>query len=77
MLGGANEASDPFNYPMPQRGDTMSLSTINNNRDNMATSTKKFNTKRYGSSNLDTSDITGTFVNQLIYFRCITQTTWI
>lgn len=33
---------DPFNYPMPQRKDLMSLSSINLEKDNMKTTTVKF-----------------------------------
>jgi len=40
---------DPFNYPMPQRSDCMSLSTINANKDGMKTTTFKFATGRGNS----------------------------
>ena len=33
---------DPFNFPMPQRKDLMSLSKINYDKDNMKTTTVKF-----------------------------------
>lgn len=44
---------DPFNFPMPGRADTMNLSSINADRDGMKTTTFKFQTKRSGSSNLN------------------------
>jgi hypothetical protein len=50
---------DPFNFPMPQRADTMALSSINAERDGMKTTTFKFDTKRCGSTNLNTGDIDG------------------
>jgi hypothetical protein len=50
---------DPFNYPMPGRKDLMSLSTIDPNRDAMKTTTRKFSTRRFESSNLNTGDIEG------------------
>lgn len=34
--------TDPFNFPMPNRKDLMSLSTIHTNVDNSKTTTKKF-----------------------------------
>lgn len=51
--------ADPFNYPMPQRGDLMSLSTINQNQDMTKTTTKNMITGRGTSLNLDTQDIPG------------------
>ena len=50
---------DPFNYPMPGRKDLMSLSSIDADRDNMKTTTRKFATRRFESSNLSTADIQG------------------
>ncbi len=50
---------DPFNYPMPGRKDLMSLSTIDASKDAMKTTTRKFATKRFESSNLHTGDIEG------------------
>lgn len=38
LTGGA----DPFNYPMPNRKDLMSLQTINPQKDIAKTTTKKF-----------------------------------
>ena len=40
---------DPFNYPMPQRADCMSLSTIMAQKDGMKTTTFKFATGRGNS----------------------------
>jgi hypothetical protein len=37
---------DPFNYPMPQRSDCMSLSSIRVEKDGMKTTTFKFQTGR-------------------------------
>ena len=54
FLGG-----DPFNMPMQGRGDTMSLSTINQRADNVKTNTSKFTTMRGVSNNLTTNDIEG------------------
>jgi len=44
---------------MPGRKDLMSLSTIDAFKDNMKTTTRKFDTRRMESSNLHTSDIIG------------------
>ena len=49
---------DPFNFPMPNRKDLMSLSSIQET-DGMKTSTVKFQTKRDLSNNLATKDIGG------------------
>lgn len=54
-------SSDPFNYPMPNRKDLMSLQTINPNKDFAKTTTKSLITGRLESNNLNTSDITGNF----------------
>lgn len=51
-------SADPFNYPMPNRADCMSLSTMVAS-DGVRTNTKKFGTQRAGSNNLNTSDILG------------------
>lgn len=51
--------TDPFNYPMPNRKDLMSLQTIDPMRDNAKTTTKKFTSGRTDSNNLTTQDITG------------------
>lgn len=50
---------DPFNYRMGSRADLMSLSTINAAKDNMRTSTMKFESRRQVSQNLNTRDIDG------------------
>ena len=50
---------DPYNYPMPQRTQGMSLATINEARDGERTHTKKFNTNRGWNDSLKTSDIEG------------------
>ncbi len=50
---------DPYNYPMPNRADTMGLSVINGNRDGMYTHTKKFNSSRQWNDSLKTTDIAG------------------
>ena len=55
MFGNTQQV-DPFNYPMPSKKDTMALSTINAS-DNMKTNTRKFHTRRFESTNLNTSDI--------------------
>ena len=57
--GTATSLGDPFNYPMPGRKDLMSLSTIDWGKDNMKTTTRKFQTRRFESTNLNTQDITG------------------
>ena len=54
FLGG-----DPFNVPMPNRSDLMSLSTINAKNDQVKTTTGKFSTMRGVSNNLNTVDIAG------------------
>jgi hypothetical protein len=41
-VGSLNGRPDPFNYPMPNRADCMSLSTITGNKDGMKTTTVKF-----------------------------------
>jgi hypothetical protein len=48
-----NGKPDPFNFPMPNRRDLMSLSSIDHERDGMKTSTVKFQTKRADSLNLN------------------------
>ena len=50
---------DPFNFPMPSRKDTMSLSTITADRDLMKTTTSKFYSWRNNSQNLACNDIDG------------------
>lgn len=42
----SNGRSDPFNFPMPNRADTMALKTITCERDGMKTSTVKFESIR-------------------------------
>jgi hypothetical protein len=54
-------SGDPFNFPMPNRRDLMSLSTINPAADTAKTTTKKFQSSRMESNNLNTSDIAGTY----------------
>jgi len=49
--------SDPYNFPMPNRADTMALSSINKFQDNIKTNTKKFDSTRNDSNNLMTQDI--------------------
>ena len=44
---------------MPGRKDLMSLSTIDAQKDSMKTTTRKFATRRFESSNLNTGDIEG------------------
>lgn len=63
-FGGSNSfagtgSRDPFNYPMPGRKDLMSLSSIDFGRDSQKTTTRKFVTGRFESSNLNTQDIHG------------------
>ena len=55
----SNGRPDPFNFPMPNRADLMSLSTINDKKDNMKTTTVKFQSFRSTSQNLVTNDIQG------------------
>ena len=55
----AFQSSDPFNYPMPNRKDLMSLQTIDPMKDNAKTTTKKFTSGRMESNNLHTQDISG------------------
>lgn len=52
-------AFDPFNFPMPNRADLMSLSVINKDKDYMKTTTSKFISNRSASMNLHTKDIDG------------------
>ena len=54
-----SKAVDPFNYPMPNRKDLMSLNTINQQNDGTKTTTKKFVSQRIESNNLHTGDIEG------------------
>ena len=49
-----NQGGDPFNYPMPNRKDLMSLQTIDPMKDNAKTTTKKFASGRTESNNLTT-----------------------
>jgi hypothetical protein len=44
---------------MPGRRDLMSLSSIEAYKDGMKTTTRKFSTRRFESSNLSTTDIEG------------------
>ena len=57
--GMATTKCDPFNFPMPNRADLMSLSVINKDRDFMKTTTSKFTSSRSASMNLHTKDIEG------------------
>jgi hypothetical protein len=50
---------DPYNYPMPQRSDLMSLSVIDSYKDGEYTQAKKFNTNRGYNQALKTTDISG------------------
>lgn len=52
---------DPYNYPMPQRQDTMALSVIDAHKDGEYTRAKQFNTGRGFNQALKTSDIEGEF----------------
>ena len=58
---GSASANDPFNYPMPNRADLMSLQTVSAKQDNVKTNTNQFSTKRNTSNNLWTTDIEGKF----------------
>ena len=51
--------NDPFNYPMPNRRDLMSLNTIDRELDGCKTNVRQFNSIRATSSNLITDDIQG------------------
>lgn len=55
----SNGKPDPFNFPMPNRCDLMSLSTIKAEKDGMKTTTAKFGSTRAASMNLITGDIEG------------------
>jgi hypothetical protein len=55
----ANTKPDPFNFPMPNRCDGMSLSVMNIKQDAVKTKTHKFNTSRIDSINLSNTDIEG------------------
>ena len=59
LVRGNPTIGDPFNFPMPGKLDSMNLSTILTSKDNMKTSTVKFQTRRSESTNLSTSDIEG------------------
>ena len=50
---------DPYNFPMPNRSDLMSLSIINSHKDGEYTHAKQFNTGRGYNQALKTSDIEG------------------
>ena len=50
---------DPYNFPMPNRADLMSLSTITKERDDMQTHTKKFHSSRAANMALEANDIEG------------------
>ena len=50
---------DPYDFPMPNRADLMSLSTINKEKDNMQTHTKKFHSSRAFNQALEVNDIHG------------------
>ena len=63
--GGAQSSTDPFNYPMPSRGDLMSLQTISAKADNVKTTTSRFNSIRNTSDNLFTQDIQGKHPSKL------------
>jgi len=56
------EIRDPYNYPSLNRKDLMYLSTINQQRDEQKTTTKKFITDRNISYNLYNLDINGIFL---------------
>jgi len=49
--------SDPYNFPMPNRADTMALSSINKLQDQTKINTRKFDSIRNTSNNLLTQDI--------------------
>jgi len=53
------EARDPYNYPSLNKKDLMYLSTIDQERDDQKTTTKKFITNRSISLNLYNLDIDG------------------
>lgn len=57
--GAPSQKYDPFNFPMAQRKDLMSLSVINKDKDLMKTTTNKFVSNRSASMNLHTNDIDG------------------
>jgi hypothetical protein len=54
------QMTDPFNWPIPQRNDLMSLQTLKAERDLVRVKTAKVSTRpRDFSKNLDTKDIDG------------------
>lgn len=62
--GMPSQKFDPFNFPMPNRADLMSLSVINKDKDYMKTTTSKFISMRSASMNLHTRDIDGKLLNE-------------
>lgn len=64
--GVPSQKYDPFNFPMPNRKDLMSLSVINKDKDLMKTTTNKFVSNRSASMNLFTKDIDGKLPKFLI-----------
>ena len=59
---------DPFNFPMPNRADLMSLSTIRADKDGMKTTTFKFQSGRSSSNNLNSRDIDGKLYFQYEFY---------
>ena len=59
---------DPYNYPMPQRSDLMSLSVIDQFKDGEYTHAKKFNSGRSYNQSLKTTDIAGRLFHLLLLF---------
>jgi hypothetical protein len=56
----------------------MSLSTIDWGKDNMKTTTRKFQTRRFESTNLNTQDISGNRHHHNIkHYRRISQASWL
>ncbi len=55
--------ADPFNWPMPSRGDLMSLSTLNQKRDMTRVKTASAAQRpRNQSLNMHTADIDGRYL---------------
>ena len=50
---------DPFNYPMPNRKDLMSLGSLSQEKDGFKMNTRKFASERKSNNALYTQDIQG------------------
>ena len=59
MINPQSAIKDPYNFPMPGRTETMSLSVINQKRDGERTNKNKFYSHRHHNQALETKDISG------------------